>query len=134
MRMFIEKFGKEVEIDADHPLAIAQREKNAAVSVGKPAGEGDAPISGEAEQEDRRSPDQDAAIEEALLAGKLPPADRRADGADDLPGNFENFSKAELAKFAQERFGIELDKDSMNKAAMLEAIQAARTAQSESQT
>jgi hypothetical protein len=36
IKMFIDKFHGEVMIDADHPLAVAQRAKNAAVPTDTP--------------------------------------------------------------------------------------------------
>ena len=38
VRMFVQKFGREVVIDEDHPLAVAQRARNAAAPADTPAG------------------------------------------------------------------------------------------------
>lgn len=45
-----------------------------------------------------------------------------------LPEHLSELTKADLAAFASERFGLALDKDASNKTALLDAIQAAYAA------
>jgi hypothetical protein len=83
VRMYIEKFGREVLIDEDHPLAVAQRQQGAQ--------EANAPIadsaSGDGDPVDLTDVDLDALTKEELIALAIERGVTvtRADGADGVP-------------------------------------------------